>query len=289
MVIACFDIGGTGVKAGLISSDHQILRKDTVATPKTLEELLDWMAVFIKSVPSIEAISLSVPGAIDYQNGVINGLSAIPYIHNISWYKLLAEYQVPIFLENDANCVGLSELASSDDLSTFACIVCGTGIGGALIIDKKLVRGKKSYGGEFGYMIINGLSTPLKNWSQLASTGNMVKYVREKTQDTSWTGEKVFLASEAGNEVCQIAIQKMVENLAIGLMNLYYIFDPEVIYIGGGISQNTSFISAVRDKLKDLTIEFKEDFPEYPLIKPCYYKQDANLMGAFINAKQGGC
>lgn len=90
----------------------------------------------------------------DIETGVIQGLSAVPYIHGVSWYELLSQYGCPVYLENDANCVGLSELAVDDQLSTFACVVCGTGIGGALIVDRKLIRGKQGFGGEFGYMLI---------------------------------------------------------------------------------------------------------------------------------------
>lgn len=286
MVIACFDIGGTQVKSAFISK-KKIISQSSINTPQTLEVLLDWMKTTILSQSDVSAISLSVPGAIDYKTGYIRGISAIKYIHEISWYDQFEELGLPIFLENDANCVGLSQMVKQNHPKTFACVVIGTGIGGALIVDNHLVRGKKSYGGEFGYMIINGLSNPIKNWSQLASTGNLVLKVKKVTGDKNWTGKRIFEASKDGNVVCRQAISEMLDNLAIGLLNLFYIFEPECIYIGGGISQNQDFISDLVEKLEKIQEKHSDIFPEIPVVKACDYANDANLMGAFINALRG--
>ncbi len=64
---------------------------------------------------------MSVPGAVNQETGVIEGISAVPYIHGFSWYEALVHHQLPIHLENDANCVGLSELLAHPELENAAC------------------------------------------------------------------------------------------------------------------------------------------------------------------------
>lgn len=282
MLVACFDIGGTAVKAALINQEKEMVYRDQQPTPADLDALLAWMDTVIRQEEGVTAISLSVPGSVNQATGVIEGISAVSYIHQVSWYTLLSDYQLPITMENDANCVGLSELAHQKTLRNFACVVCGTGIGGAVLIERKLLRGHGSYGGEFGYMIIDGLSTPLKNWSQLASTGSLVRRVQEEKGE-AWDGKRIFVAASKGDKVCQTAIHEMTQQFAIGLMNIFYNLAPEKIVIGGAISQNERFLQLVKEQLDNLVATYP-DFPVAPEISACYYKQDANLMGAFMNA-----
>ena len=122
----------------------------------------------------------------------------------------------------------------------------GTGIGGAMIINGKLHRGRHGLGGEFGYMTTIEPAERLNNWSQLASTGNMVRYVIEKSGQTDWDGRKVYQEAAAGNALCQEAIERMNRNLAQGLLNIQYLIDPDVISLGGSISQNPDFIKGVQ-------------------------------------------
>ncbi|WP_369351264.1 ROK family protein [Streptococcus hillyeri] len=287
MVVACFDIGGTGLKSALIASDLQLINYQQIDTPQTLEGLLSYMDTIIRQ-KGVTAISLSVPGAINYSDGTIGGLSAIPYIHGVSWYELLAEYQLSIYLENNANCVGLSELASDTTVKSCACIVVGTGIGGALIVNRQLLRGARSYGGEFGYMMLKGMYFPLKNWSQLASTGSLVRRVRAHPLEKyhQLNGKAIVDMAEKGDLVCQEALTSMIDVLCQGLLNLHYILDPELLCIGGSISQNEYFIQKVNDRLQQLQQLFPEDLPQIPTIKACTYTNTANLIGAYMNTLQ---
>lgn len=288
MIVACFDVGGTGVKSALIGQDKTLGNYREIPTPDSLEGLLDFMDQVIGQ-QTVSAISISFPGAINQAEGRIEGLSAVPYIHGVSWYDLLSHYAVPVFLENDANCVGLSELAINESVQNCACVVVGTGIGGALIINRQLVRGRKSYGGEFGYMMIKGMDFPIKNWSQLASTGSLVRRVQAHPNKKyqSLDGKEIFGLAAVGDPVCGKAIDTMVENICQGLLNLYYTFDPELIYIGGSISQNATFIQMVKEKLTHLQQVFPDDLPEIPEVQACTYTKDANLIGAYMNTLQG--
>ena len=281
MVIATVDIGGTGIKFAAMSKEGEILDKQEIATPDDLDGLLDWLKMLL-SKRDYQGIAMSVPGAVDRKTGTIGGISAVPYIHGFSWYDKLASYELPIHLENDANCVGLSELLAHPELENAACVVIGTGIGGAMIINGRLHRGKHHLGGEFGYMTTLAPAEKLNNWSQLASTGNMVRYLAEKSGQTDWNGRKIYQEAEAGNTLCQEAIERMNRNLAQGLLNIQYLFDPDVISLGGSISQNKTFIEGVRSAISYFVDRY-EEYSVTPEIVACTYQGEANLYGALVN------
>lgn len=281
MVIATVDIGGTGIKFAAMSKEGEILDKQEIATPNDLDGLLDWLKMLL-SKREYQGIAMSVPGAVDRKTGTIGGISAVPYIHGFSWYDKLASYELPIHLENDANCVGLSELLAHPELENAACVVIGTGIGGAMIVNGRLHRGKHHLGGEFGYMTTLAPAEKLNNWSQLASTGNMVRYLAEKSGQTDWNGRKIYQEAEAGNTLCQEAIERMNRNLAQGLLNIQYLFDPDVISLGGSISQNKTFIEGVRSAISYFVDRY-EEYSVTPEIVACTYQGEANLYGALVN------
>lgn len=281
MVIATVDIGGTGIKFAAMSKEGEILDKQEIATPDDLDSLLDWLKMLL-SKREYQGIAMSVPGAVDRKTGTIGGISAVPYIHGFSWYDKLASYELPIHLENDANCVGLSELLAHPELENAACVVIGTGIGGAMIVNGRLHRGKHHLGGEFGYMTTLAPAEKLNNWSQLASTGNMVRYLTEKSGQTDWNGRKIYQEAEAGNTLCQEAIERMNRNLAQGLLNIQYLFDPDVISLGGSISQNKTFIEGVRSAISYFVDRY-EEYTVTPEIVACTYQGEANLYGALVN------
>lgn len=281
MVIATVDIGGTGIKFAAMSKEGEILDKQEITTPDDLDGLLDWLKMLL-SKREYQGIAMSVPGAVDRKTGTIGGISAVPYIHGFSWYDKLASYELPVHLENDANCVGLSELLAHPELENAACVVIGTGIGGAMIINGRLHRGKHHLGGEFGYMTTLAPAEKLNNWSQLASTGNMVRYLAEKSGQTDWNGRKIYQEAEAGNTLCQEAIERMNRNLAQGLLNIQYLFDPDVISLGGSISQNKTFIEGVRSAISYFVDRY-EEYSVTPEIVACTYQGEANLYGALVN------
>lgn len=281
MKIATFDIGGTGVKFASMTAQGELIGKQTAATPTDLEGLLAWMDECLQT-DDFAGIAMSVPGAVNQASGVIEGYSAVPYIHGFSWYETLEDYHLPVHLENDANCVGLSELLAHPELTNAACVVIGTGIGGSMILDGKLHRGPHGLGGEFGYMTLVTPGEKLGNWSQLASTGSLVRYVNEATGQEDWDGRKIYQAASQGHEICQQGIERMNRNVAQGLLNIQYLIDPDVISIGGSISQNPDFITGVKEAVAAYVDRY-EEYSIAPQIIACTYQADANLYGALVN------
>ena len=100
--------------------------------------------------------------------------TALPYIHGPNIRELLQERtHLPVEIENDANCAGLAEgwIGAAKDVKDYLCIVIGTGIGGAIVLDKKIRHGKNRFAGEFGYMMMEDyLGQKIgKTWSSLAA------------------------------------------------------------------------------------------------------------------------
>ncbi|WP_241209350.1 ROK family protein, partial [Streptococcus sp. DD11] len=178
--------------------------------------------------------------------------------------------------------VGLSELLAHPELENAACAVIGTGIGGALIVNGRLHRGRHGLGGEFGYMLLSEPAESLGNWSLLASTGSLVRSVQASTGSSDWNGRKIYQAAAAGDEICQAAIGEMNRQLAKGLLNIQYLFDPDRISLGGSISQNPDFIKGVQEAVAAYVDRY-EEYTLAPKIAACTYQAEANLYGALVN------
>ena len=281
MVIATIDIGGTSIKFASMTAKGQLLKRHVLPTPNSWGEFEAWLDECMAE-ESYEGLAISAPGAVNQETGVIAGTSAVPFIHGFSWYEVLSKYKIPISLENDANCVGLSELLARPDLKNVACVVIGTGIGGALIFNGRLHRGKHDLGGEYGYMVLRKPKEDLGNWSRMASTGALVRYVKEQKKEKDWNGQKIYQAAAKGDIICQRAIEHMNYYLALGILNIQYCFDPDLICLGGSISQNPLFLGGVQKQMVELVAKY-EEYVLVPEVVTCTYKADANLYGALVH------
>lgn len=287
----CLDIGGTSIKTAISDEYGNLINKSKLPISQELDELVEIMVNYIndsKEKYSIKGVAISSPGAVDSKTGIVHGISAIPCIHGIEWKKILQErVNLNISIENDANCAALAEIfrGNAKGLKDVALVICGTGIGGSLIKDGKIHSGKNLHGGEFGFMIMGDENGKPRNFSRLASTMSFVRKVRAYYNDNTWDGERVFIEAEKGNVVCREAIDTFYMNLAKGIFNIQHIYDPELILVGGGISAREDFIENINNKLEILHNNL-EDASIKAEIRACYFKNDANLIGALVNHLQ---
>ena len=284
MNLAVIEIGGTTIKIATWKN-NQLQDIHAVKTPKELEEfytILTNEVNNIKKKTSIKGVAISAPGAVDKSAGIIRGASAIPYIHN---FKIVDELQkrfdLPVSIENDANSAALGELAEGggQGCSSMAFFVIGTGIGGALIIDHKIWHGAHLYGGEFGYMIING-----KQLSTLASPVAMAKRYNEQT-NSNLDGKTVFALADQGDKIAKKERQTLIHSLALAIFNTQHSFDPEKIVLGGGISNNPELIPLLNEEIQKICSSI-EIATVQPNIVLCKLKSDANLRGAVADFEQ---
>lgn len=276
----CFDIGGTSIKYAVFDSNTNIFQEGILNTGSSFLEMIDIMVDKFNSLDDITAIGLSSPGSVDSDTGVVNGISALPFIHGPNFKEILLEKtKCMIAIENDANCAALAEAYFGEDnkFDEIGYVVLGSGIGGAFIKNGQLLKGYNLHGSELGYTIIN--TSTLETWSMLGSTVNLVNKVN-KDLSLNLTGVEVFEMKNSNPNICKLVNEFYLAN-AIGLYNFQYTHDPKVIYLGGAICNNPIFVKELLAKVEDV---FRESNGEIlPNIEVGKYKKNANLVGALAN------
>lgn len=222
------------------------------------------------------------------RRGIIGGSSALDYIHgpNIK-NDLQTRLGVDVELENDANCAALAEVwkGAASDVNDCCFIVSGTGIGGAVVKNKRIHKGQHLHGGEFGYMIadFNFETKEMETWSHVGSTVAVVRAVaKAKGVDVSTLdGREIFDHYHEDSDY-EKAVDKFYYVLANGIYNLQYAYDPEKIIIGGGISVRDDLLDEVNQRLDVIFAHFTHAKIR-PVVLTCQYHNDANLLGALYH------
>lgn len=287
-MIACLDIGGTSIKVALSDEKGNLIEKGHVSVAETFEELMGNIVTWVNSMKEkyeIEGVGISSPGAVDTKAGIVGGASAVPCIHGPNWKEEIQNrLGLKAAIENDANCAALAEVfsGSAKGVDSMMFLVCGTGIGGAIVENGKVHHGKNLHGGEFGYMLMAQEDGRYINFSEFASTMSFVRKVRAHYNDDSWDGLKVFEAAENGDTFCKEAIETFYRNLARGIFNIQYVYDPEMILLGGAISDREDIIDKLNEKLDEI-LEIVQIAAVKPKLAACTHTKDANLIGAVAN------
>ncbi|MCF0146867.1 MAG: ROK family protein [Clostridium sp.] len=293
-----FDIGGSSVKYAIMTEEGEFIKKGSYKSiRKDFDGFKSSMISEIEKAKeeyNIAGVAISAPGGVDSDTGLIGGASALPCIHGPNFKKLFgADLGLTLEIENDANCAALGEVwrGSAKDNNDVLFVVCGTGIGGAVIKDKKIHKGNNLHGGEFGYFILeadkNGEDSNFKTWSQVGATGALARNVAnlKGISEDEIDGRKIFELAESGDADCIKAIDDFYFNNAMGIFNLQYTYDPEKIVIGGAISSREDFIDRINEKL-DIIMNKISDAKIRPVIEKCKFENDANLMGALFHYLQ---
>lgn len=275
-----FDIGGSSTKLALFDKNGKILHKDKSESKKTYQEFLqdlkDWFDYFSKDT-KIEKISFSSPGIIDPIKKTSSGLTALGYLDkdfvgDLSSYTGLGRDK--FFIENDANCGALAELYFDKEIRDFAYFAVGTGLGGGLVIDRKIHRGFSNKAGEFGYCLTINTEDNLSSLSTLPNVRTRLKK-EENIEETTFNILDFYLEKK---EPYYTYVSKANLELVKAMYNIQYILDPECFVIGGAISSDQRYIASLKDlaqspSFKDAGIR----------IRASKNFNDNNLYGAFYN------
>lgn len=290
--IFTIDIGGTKVKYGVITERGEILEKGIMDTRGELgvDNLLGRLFIFIESYEEkFSGISISCSGQIDSKIGKIIG--GTPIINNWVGTELKQifqkKYNIPCEIENDVNCAALGELwqGAAKNEKDFLCITIGTGIGGGIIINKEIYAGNIGIAGELGHfqLIKNGkICTCGKKgcYEQYSSTNALIEQV-EMCTGHRFTGKEIFKLAQEGNQIYIDIINNWIDYITDGLSILIQIFNPKLLIIGGGVSEQKDYL--LEKISSSLNFKVHPNYLNNFIIKTAQCGNDAGLIGAAYN------
>ncbi|MFC4025082.1 ROK family protein [Oceanobacillus longus] len=278
------DIGGTKIKFGMFDEQNKIVKVEVIKTPK--EAVLETMIETISAMGNegeIQGIGIATAGIIDIEKGVITSAANIPAFVNLPLKTSLEmEFHVPVMIANDANSAALAEgnEGVAKKVSNFISLTIGTGIGGGIIQDNKLVHGTSGFGGEAGHMVIvhNGRTCGCGRkgcWETYASGRALERMIQENPALASKKMQpKDLFLNYNSNDACKEIIDTFVDYLSVGILNLQYTMDPEMIVVGGGVIDSS-------DHWWHLLQEKITATSTIPInIRQAQLKNDASMIGA---------
>lgn len=241
MQYACVDIGGTAIKYAMMKETGQILTQGQILNqierdgsediPRKIASIVRDLQ---KACGKAEGVAVCSPGMIDAEKGeVIYAGATFPGYSGMKLReKIEALTHLPCTVENDVNAAGLGEswLGAGKDAKSVFCVFVGTGIGGALVLEGKLVHGASAAAGEIGY-----LPFASGTFEQLASTSALLRHTGIAT------GEEVFKRVAAGDNEAMAALEEMAKKIAHGLADICCVVNPEVLIMGGAVMAQRDF------------------------------------------------
>lgn len=236
--VIAVDIGGTNTKFGLVSLSGEVLTADQIETrgaagpAQLFARLLPRLQTYLTDAPI--GVAVSTLGIVEPGPGrIVMAADAIADYCGVSVVDHLAGLGLPVAVENDVNCVALAEgwVGATKGVGSYIALTLGTGIGGGIVIDNRLYRGHSQGAGEWGYMLIDGLT-----WEDFASLRGLASLAKTQLGETPWTARTVFESSDGGNADAARVVDRWYHYLATGISNLIYAFNPEAVVIGGGIT-----------------------------------------------------
>jgi predicted NBD/HSP70 family sugar kinase len=249
----CIDIGGTAIKHGLARADGQLLVKGSVLN----DVRQSGAAAMVRQVqglarhylagpagPAIRGIAVSTAGMVDAERGEITyAASHFPGYSGMKLRQLLEEdCQLPCTVENDVNAAALGEYwrGAGQGASSLFCLTVGTGIGGAAVLDGCLIRGASGSAGEIGYLPVGGDGKTLED--QASVTALIRAVAAEKGLEPSrLDGRAILGLARSGDRPAQAGLERMIRCLAQGIASVCYLFNPQVVIVGGGIMEQAGY------------------------------------------------
>jgi len=296
------DIGGTTIKGGILSKDNVLLNKISIKTKylssayEIVSQIIDFISSYLDDYSNIQTIGVGVPGVVDSKGNVIIAPNLNNWI-NIPLGKIICEkFNLPIALDNDANCGSYAELLAGNGFSfdDFFYVTLGTGVGGCIIYNRNLLRGSIGGAGEFGHIIIDASLNDNANFQ----TGTLESFIGStaivsmacqylKNYDNSMlrnldiiTVKGISESADLGDELSIYVMKKAGEYLGIGLASIMNIMDIPIAIVGGGISKATEiFFDSCRKTISNRSLPSISTRAKLIRAK---YENDAGIIGAAL-------
>lgn len=303
------DIGGTNLKFGVVNAkgelvDHYSIPTDAQRGPDAMiADVLTHIKELLAKHPQTQAIGCGVPGVVRPDNGNVYHPPNLPGWTIVPLHKILNEHcDRPAFVDNDANVAALAELelgAGSNTLN-FLYVTLGTGIGGAIIYDGKLVRGEMGGAGEIGHVVIDA-NAPAESGMRPFRIGVLEEYVGRKgiiTMARSYAAQHPDSMLHRYSDLDIKDISHCVAKsdraalecfwragmlLGIGLASVFAILDVRIAVVSGGISMaHPLLLETAAQTLRERAIPTIASDAE---IRRAHFRSDSGVIGAAILAK----
>jgi glucokinase len=264
VLVVAIDLGGTHLRAGLVDETGRIRFRLKQRTPQQTapREIVNALAGAIRECEArglrpgetITMAAVAVPGSVNTASGATVEVPNLPAVDDFNLAAALQdELERPVILENDANAAAAGEfwLGAARGKRTIACVTLGTGVGGGIILDGKLWRGVHDSAGEIGHVCVEPSSQVICNCGSrgclelYASATAIVRLTRERIANdgvmdlsliNELTSEDVYQAAMKGNKLAIEVFETMGDYLAIGLVNIMNVVNPELIVVTGGLT-----------------------------------------------------
>ena len=291
------DLGATKIEYVLLNNNNKEIKRDRVSTPDNYENTILTLIDIIKKLDEGDKkfnIGICHPGAVDKTTGLIKNAHNSRWLNNKNLIKdLKKKINNSILTENDANCFCLSESfdGSASHYKTVFGIILGSGCGGGLVINKKIISGANGLGGEWSLnqMPIENVRN-LKSDKVLDYSNRIEGYLSGKSIEKRFhdkyknkiSAREIFALYRNNNKDAQLFINYYKEILSRSLVLIITSIDPDAIVFGGGISSEIDFL----DEIKDKTSKYiNEPNLKTVFLKP-KYGDASGVRGAAILSRQ---
>ena len=290
-----FDVGGTTIKYGVINDRYEVLLKDKISTPKDEEKFIESVSEIIqKNIENISKVSIAMPGYVNIANNKYLYGPHLQYGIDFSKLSNFSEYE--FYLDNDGNVAAYCEylLNYKTNYSNLIMLTFGTGVGGGIISEGKLLRGRGN-AGEIGHMLtsndrsVKGDSGKKGSFESSVAASvwtNKCFELTEKNKDSELA--KKFANKNVGSVLFDTTISltdleatvrdEIIQNISNGLLSLFEIFDNEAFVLGGTMSSEPfDLITLIEEDIKN---RYQFPFRNFPEIFIASQGEDSGIIGA---------
>ena len=290
-----FDVGGTTIKYGVVNDSYEILLKDKIPTPKDEKKFIESISEIIqKNIENISKVSIAMPGYVNIANNKYLYGPHLQYDIDFSKLSNFSEYE--FYLDNDGNVAAYCEylLNYKTKYSNLIMLTFGTGVGGGIISEGKLLRGRGN-AGEIGHMLtsndrsVKGDSGKKGSFESSVAASVWTKKcseLTEKNKDSELA--KKFANKNVGSILFDTTLSltdleatvrdEIIQNISNGLLSLFEIFDNEAFVLGGTMSSEPfDLITLIQDDIKNRYQFPSRNFPEIFIASQ---GEDSGIVGA---------
>lgn len=307
------DLGGTNIAAGIVDENGTIIKKESIPTDisggykKIVKDMAELSLELTKktgfSIDDIKGVGIGTPGSVDCRSKTVLRSGNLKMEDAPIGEEFQKYWNIPVELENDASAAAYGEyVVNADNPKVFVAVTLGTGIGGGVIIDGEIFRGGSGKGTELGHilMVRDGIDCACGRkgcWERYASATALMQQIKDAITVNKGTlmeklvkerggidGKIAFDAADMGDAVAKAVVKKYISYVADGILDIIYIFRPDKVVIGGGVSNSgKKLTNPLLEILSNNIFHMRDEFTK---IETAKLKNDAGIVGAAMLARK---